>query len=186
MNSSIIIELDEQDQKQLSEIFQAARMEFEESDEGDILQACRRLLEDAQKAGAPQFVMSRLQRLEVLVHMVEDKDWQLPAEDVSRVIHALAYFANSEDLIPDDAPIVGYLDDAVMVDLVMRELVHEVQAYDSFCEFREAELERRREAGNEASVTRSDWLAEQRRKVSEERKSKSWLSWKRKKTSFLD
>ena len=186
MNSSIFIELDDQDQKQLREIFTAARMQMDDADEGDIMHACRRLLMDAQKAGAPQFVMSRLHRLEILVHMVEDKDWQLPQEDVSRVIHALAYFAHSEDLIPDDAPIVGYLDDAVMVDLVMRELQQEVQAYESFCEFRDSMLERQGGSGEEASVTRSDWLAEQRRKLSAERKTKSWLPWSRKSKSFLD
>ena len=63
--------------------------------------------------------------------MVEDEDWNLPPEDVTRVINALAYFANAKDLIPDDVPGLGFLDDAVMVDLVMRELAHEVKAYDS-------------------------------------------------------
>ncbi len=186
MDSNIVIELDEQDQKQLSEIFHAARMEISGIDQNDVMKACRTLLADAAQAGAPVFVMTRLGRLERLVKMVEDEDWQLPVEDIGRVINALAYFANTQDLIPDNVPGLGYLDDAVMVDLVMRELKHEVEAYDSFCEFRKAEGERRAAKGDQANVTRSDWLAEQRRKASETRDSKGWLPWKRKKKSFLD
>ncbi len=186
MDSNIVIELDEQDQKQLREIFQAARMDMEGLEEGDVLQACRRLLADAQRAGAPGFVMKRLARLEILVTMVEDEDWNLPPEDVTRVINALAYFANAKDLIPDDVPGLGFLDDAVMVDLVMRELAHEVKAYDSFREFREAEMQRRRAEGDDSHPTRADWLASQRQKMHAERESKSWLPWKRKSSSFLD
>ena len=97
-----------------------------------------------------------------------------------------AYFANTQDLIPDDVPGLGYLDDAIMVDLVTRELKHEIKAYESFCDFRATESQRRRAKGDESHVTRSDWLTEQRRLVSEERQGKSWLSWSRKKKSFLD
>jgi uncharacterized membrane protein YkvA (DUF1232 family) len=186
MDSKIVIELDEQDQKQLREIFQAARMGLESLEEGDVLEACRRLLADAQRAGAPGFVMRRLTRLEILVTMVEDEDWNLPPEDVTRVINALAYFANAKDLIPDDVPGLGFLDDAVMVDLVMRELAQEVKAYESFREFRETELQKRRAAGDKSHPTRADWLAVQREKLSAERESKSWLPWKRNKRSFLD
>jgi uncharacterized membrane protein YkvA (DUF1232 family) len=186
MESKIIIELDEQDQKQLTEIFHAARMEMNDIEQSDVVEACRRLLTDAERAGAPAFVMSRLTKLEMLVTMVEDQDWQLPTEDIGRVINALAYFANTQDLIPDNVPGLGYLDDAVMVDLVMRELKHEVAAYDSFCEFRKEESERREAKGDQTHVTRSDWLAQQRHKASEERGSKGWLPWNRKKKSFLD
>ena len=186
MDSNIVIELDEQDQKQLREIFHAARMEMKDIEEGTVLEACRRLLADAQRSGAPGFVMRRLAGLELLVTMVEDDDWNLPPEDVTRVINALAYFANAQDLIPDDVPGLGFLDDAVMVDLVMRELSQEVKAYDSFRAFREAEMEKRKTAGDDSHPTRTDWLASQREKMHAERESKSWLPWKRKKSSFLD
>lgn len=186
MESKIVIELDEQDQKQLREIFHAARMQLESPDEGDVLEACRRLLADAQRAGAPGFVIKRLTQLELLVTMVEDEDWKLPPEDVTRVINALAYFANAKDLIPDDVPGLGFLDDAVMVDLVMRELAQEVKAYESFREFREREMQKRQAAGDESHPTRADWLAEQREKKNAQRESKSWLPWKRKSRSFLD
>ena len=154
--------------------------------QGDILDACRELLQRAESAGAPNFALKRLRRLNDLVAMVEDEDWNLPAEDVTRVINALAYFANADDLIPDDVPGLGYLDDAVMVDLVLRELSQELKAYDDFRSFREAERARRAAAGDERPVSRMDWLELQRRKAQQVRKSKSWLPWKRKTASFLD
>ncbi len=184
----LVIEFDANDLKQLTEIFRAARAEMsDELRQGDIISACRELLVKAQRAGAPNFVMSRLSRLEELVAMVEDSDWQLPQEDVSRVINALAYFANAKDLIPDDVPGLGYLDDAVMVDLVVRELSSEMKAFGDFCNFRKAEAQKRAASGDQRPVTRLDWLTYQRQKVDVERKvTRSWLPWKRKSKSFLD
>jgi uncharacterized membrane protein YkvA (DUF1232 family) len=186
MNSNLVIELDAQDMKQLEEIFRAARMEQGDVSQGDIIAACRELLRKADQAGAPGFIARRLHRLDELVNMVEDRDWDLPVEDVKRVINALAYFANAEDLIPDSVPGLGFFDDAVMVDLVVRELRPELEAYENFCEFRENEMAERVAAGDERPVTRLDWLEEQRRQVQQARSSKSWLPWKRKPSSFLD
>lgn len=184
----IVIEFDEQDLKQLQDIFSAARTEMgDELRPGDIIAACRDLLVKARNAGAPNFVMTRLAQLEELVAMVEDRDWQLPKEDVTRVINALAYFANAKDLIPDDVPGLGYLDDAVMVELVTRELASEIKAFRYFCSFREAETQRRTAAGDTRPVTRLDWLDDQREKADRARReSRSWLPWKRKSSSFLD
>jgi uncharacterized membrane protein YkvA (DUF1232 family) len=186
-NDKLVIELESEDLRHLEQVFQQARMSLEERDAGDILKACKELLGKAEQAGAPGFVMKRLEGLKPLCDMVEDNDWSLPPEDVSRVINALAYFANPHDLIPDDVPGLGFLDDAVMVDLVRRELAHEITAYESFCEFRKEELVRRSARGDQSHPTRSDWLAEERKRLGEEREAKrGWLPWKRKTSSFLD
>jgi len=187
MDSNLVIEFDEHDLRQLKEVFHAARMNLGEVQQGDILKACRELLRRAESANAPKFALKRLRRLDDLVAMVEDEDWDLPPEDVTRVVNALAYFANADDLIPDDVPGLGYLDDAVMVDLVLRELSQELKAFDDFRGFREAEHAKRAASGDECPVTRLDWLQIQRKKAQEAaRQSKSWLPWKRKGSSFLD
>ena len=39
-------------------------------------------------------------------------------------------------MIPDRLPGIGYLDDAIMVELIADELKHEIKAYEDFCAFR--------------------------------------------------
>ena len=55
------------------------------------------------------------------------------------MLNVLAYFVDPDDLIPDRIPGLGYLDDAIMVELVLQELHHELDAYDKFCEFHAGE-----------------------------------------------
>jgi hypothetical protein len=58
------------------------------------------------------------------------------------VLQALAYFAEQTDLVPDQIPGLGLLDDAIMIELVAQELAPELEAYRAFCRFREDDLER--------------------------------------------
>ncbi len=142
----------------------------------DIVNATRELVEGARANHTPRSVMQMLEQLNTLVAMVTDTEWSLPAEDVSRVLTALAYLADPEDLIPDDVPGLGYLDDAIMVELACRNLRPEIHAYRDFCLFRNAEIERRRALGEEETpVSRLDWLGSRRRELQEQMRRKRGL-----------
>src|SRR3546814_2239383 len=67
---------------------------------------------------------------------MEDKDRQ-------RVMSALLYFVDPKDVIPDQVEVLGFLDDAIMIELCVRELRHELDAYDDFCEYRAHEETKR-------------------------------------------
>lgn len=41
--------------------------------------------------------------------------WALDEADRQRVLGALAYFADPNDIIPDNVAVLGFLDDAVMI-----------------------------------------------------------------------
>ena len=105
------------------------------SDESVVLKAAADLMAQVAAAEAPEFVQERISKLSLLVHMLKDQRWRLTGPDRARVLNVLAYFVDPDDLIPDRIPGLGYLDDAIMVELVLQELRHEIEAYKKFCEF---------------------------------------------------
>ena len=122
---------------------------------------------------APQYVLRRLDTIETLIAMSRDEEWQLPEDEAERVSYALAYFSESGDLIPDDTPGIGYLDDAIMIELVAQELRHEIDAYRDFCRFRDAETARRAAAARDEPVTRRDWLDAKRSELQQRMRRES-------------
>lgn len=128
----------------------------------DIVAAAEALLADIEESTAPGFIVSRLLNLKLMIRMLSDIEWRLPHQEAVRVLNALAYFAEPEDLIPDNIPGLGFLDDAIMIELVIRELKHEIEAYRDFCEYRERLL---KEQGHAAKISRENWLDERRKEL---------------------
>ena len=106
-------------------------------------------MKEAIAAKPPDFVVERIRKLEQLIEMLRDRDWRLEGADRARILDAIAYFVDPDDLIPDRIPGIGYLDDAIMVELVARELMHELEAYEDFCEYREKRSKASEPAGLE-------------------------------------
>lgn len=108
----------------------------------------------------PEFVRSRIATVENLIAMAADEGWALADEDRTRVISALTYFADPEDMIPDNVPVLGFLDDAIMIEVVARVLQPEIDAYADFCIFRKGEADRR--GADAGKIGREEWLEERR------------------------
>jgi uncharacterized membrane protein YkvA (DUF1232 family) len=106
-------------------------------DEGEILEGVAAMKKQALASNPPAFVKDRIEKLDPLVAMIKDEDWKLDGDDRKRVLDALAYFAEPHDLIPDHIPGIGYIDDAIMIDLVSAGLEPELEAYADFCAHRE-------------------------------------------------
>ena len=124
--------------------------------------AARKLLADARATDLPEFIEQRLAKLELIIEMIGDEEWNLNEEDRQRVVGALVYFCDPGGLIPDHVPGLGFLDDAIYVELIIRELKSEIDSYEDFCQFRKTEEARRTEAGEDPRVGREEWLAEKR------------------------
>ena len=159
MGLRITFELDDDDLKHFKLIMRQARKAAACMAPEDILAAAEEVLSDIDEAAAPGFVQERLGRLRTLIRMLSDLEWRLPHADAKRVLNALAYFAEPEDLIPDHIPGIGFLDDAIMIELVVRELRPEIDAYADFCQYRRQLQE---ESGERLAVTRKQWLDERR------------------------
>ncbi|MEL7537486.1 MAG: DUF1232 domain-containing protein [Pseudomonadota bacterium] len=169
----IRFDLSNSDLKHFRLIMQQAQHACENMSDEQIIAAARQTLAEVREGEVPDFIRSRIEQLEPLVNMVTDTDWGLPDADRQRVLHALSYFSDPDDLIPDDIPGVGYLDDAIMIELVVVELGEELATYRDFCEYRT-----NAEARNEA-FDRSDWLKARRQELQSRVRDKSSRKRKR-------
>jgi len=67
--------------------------------------------------------------------MLSDKQWNLSPEDRKQVLSAMRYFVKEDDLISDDIPVIGLLDDCIVIDIVAEQIKPEI---DSYIEFKKA------------------------------------------------
>ena len=162
MGLRISFELNDDDLKHFRLIMRQARNAAARIAPEDIVAACEDLLRTATvRERTPAFIVERLDKLRLMIEMLSDIEWRLPQEEATRVLNALAYFAEPEDLIPDDIPGLGFLDDAIMIELVMRELSHEIEAYQDFCEYRKQASQ----GDSAGAVSREQWLDDRRGKL---------------------
>ena len=138
MTFKLTIELSDRDLRHFRRELRRAREAVRIADDDEILAAAADLVETLSAADLPDFVGTRLKQLKVLHAMLTDADWPLTGDERSPVLAALAYVCDPEDIIPDDIPGIGLLDDAVMIELVFRELRHEIDAYEDFRAYRRA------------------------------------------------
>lgn len=165
MSLTITFNLSDQDLEYFATIANEAKTAVEKGDikEEDIISAVRELLDSFnERKSLSDFILSRIRNLQILVNMLGDSDWDMPKEQRNRVLGAMAYFTDTEDLIPDSAPGIGFLDDAIMVELITHEMEPELHSYQDFCQYRIAEQQRRKERQDKTEVTYEDWLADKR------------------------
>ena len=163
MSITLNFELTDRDLEHFQAAMDAAKKAADGKSDSEVNDCAAQLLVQAQKGELPDFIVQRLVRLDDLIAMVRDDAWAMEAADRARVLSALAYFCDPEDVIPDHVPVLGFLDDAIMIELSVRDLRHELEAYDEFCDFRQHQATRR---GLEADkVGRADWLDSRREEL---------------------
>ena len=132
-----------------------------EKDPQKIVDAARAMARRAREAKPPDYVLERITTIEDIVRMVEDTEWRLPASVRKRVCSALAYFAEPHDLIPDHTPVLGFLDDAIMIEIMAEGFLPEIQGYRSFCRYRDS-ISRRLSSATQGPLLQQRLVAKRR------------------------
>ena len=123
-----------------------------------IATAAQRALNRHADGSPPPFVQSRMASLMRLERMALDDAWRCSDECRRQVSVIKAYRNQEQDLIPDELPVVGLLDDAVLVDVAMQLLRSELGDYEDFCRFRKVAAEFAGIPQADTGLTRSHWV----------------------------
>lgn len=163
MPLEVTFTLSDEDLQRFQEIVDKGRIAVESDETArEIEIAARELLEATDHASLPGFIAERMQKLHVVVDMINDEEWGLSEQERRHVLSALAYLCDPHDVIPDHVPGLGFLDDAIYAEIVLRALRSEIALYEEFCAFREGEEARRKTAGDDTRVDREAWLQDKR------------------------
>ncbi len=162
MALAITIELGDADLQHFIDAMKKAQEDTKQLTPRQVAEAAGKLLKAGDQVKVPDFIAERLHRLAQMIEMVDDEGFALPDEDRQRVLACLTYFANPQDIIPDTVPVLGFLDDAIMIELCVRELRYEIEAYEDFVDFRNREAAARGVDPATLRTERVEW-AEARR-----------------------
>ncbi len=138
MSMKISFELSDRDLNFFRQALQQSRAAVRDAEESEIIEAISDVLAEIRNnEPLPDFVGKRLPELESLISMLTDEEWHLPQTDRERLLATFVYFADPEDILPDDIPVIGFLDDVIMIELIATEMRHVRAAYEDFCQFRD-------------------------------------------------
>ena len=161
MSLRVTFDLEAKDLDYFRAVFKRAKAAADKAGEAEIIAKARVVIKQVGNSEVPAFVEQRVDKLSSLIDMLNDEEWALASPERKNVLSALSYLAEPQDIIPDNVPVLGYLDDAIMIELVVKELHHEIEAFADFCRYREEEKARNRNP----NLSRQDYLELKRRQL---------------------
>ena len=97
MPLDITFTLSDQDLDHFQNIVDKAKSAMATTESAEQIEAAaRKLIADAKSGDLPEFIGDRLSKLEVVINMIADEEWQLSDEERKRVLGALVYFCDPE------------------------------------------------------------------------------------------
>jgi len=156
--------LDDSDAEYFRSLYRKAKTGAKTQSRDQIIADARAIVHDVQSAKkTPSFVKDAIAILADLVDLIQDEDYAAPQKVQTEVLAALAYFSDPEDLIPDNIPGLGFLDDAIMVKFIEDEFKHELWGYRKFRSRRDSSEQRPWASSARSRLT--DRLAADRKKI---------------------
>ena len=114
MPFDITITLSDEDLKKFQESIDKGKRAINDNESAQsIEEKSAELIQRAGENDLPQFVRDRVLKLQILLNMIRDAEWELSDAEINSIRGALYYFIDPDDLIPDHIPGIGFLDDAM-------------------------------------------------------------------------
>ena len=82
------------------------------------------------------YILDQVNSLEAMMSMVEDKVWKIKKDNMEKINATIKYFVDEDDIIPDNIPGIGYLDDCIIIDNTMDDVCDELAEFKDFCRTR--------------------------------------------------
>jgi uncharacterized membrane protein YkvA (DUF1232 family) len=137
MGVSISVELTDRDLRFFRDAVRKSRAAVRDADEQEIIEAIQSVVDVIRvECPLPDFIARRLPDLDSMIAMLKDAEWKLPKLDRERLVATFVYFGDPEDIVPDDIPGIGFIDDVILIELLIRDLRHVREAYADFCKYR--------------------------------------------------
>ena len=136
--------------------------------ERDQIASAARELVDARDGGpsadalAPPCIRQRMRRAGAIDLMLVDPEWEVAAKAGNAARVVVDYIRGTVNLIPNTMPVVGRLDDAVLVEIAWPRAADEVRDYLDFCRLRRVEAELRRATHLYFGFDRGQWTGARR------------------------
>lgn len=121
--------------------------------------AARRLARAVGEESQAHFIRIRMRRAAEARALLADPQWTCDDALRQRMADLVAYVDGKQRLVPDDVPVIGGLDAALLVDLAMQAMRAELDEYADFCRYRSGEAARLGVEAARLALTRDQWQA---------------------------
>lgn len=129
----------------------------------DAVASAARELADPQPQHTPACILQRMRRAAAIDRMLDDHGWEMLSRSQQIAASVVQYLRGDEHVIPNTLPVVGRLDDAILVEASWPDVAQEVRDYLHFCRLRRLEAVLRGEPAPyirpRFAFTREDWKA---------------------------
>ncbi|MGA9335306.1 MAG: hypothetical protein WBV39_13595 [Rudaea sp.] len=122
--------------------------------------SARRVLRAAVKGQESAFIKVRMRRAGEIRAAFQDPKWTMSADLIDDVRDLIDYLDDAQGLIPASVPVVGMLDEAILVDVAMDRLRPELDDYAKFCRYCVAEASRLDLSISAVDIDRERWEIE--------------------------
>jgi len=160
------LELREEKLRRFNEVVQRVAPDRPAFKAEQIAGAARRVLRAAMKGQESTFIKVRMRRAGEIRAALDDAQWKVAAKIEPAMREIVAYLdEGASALIENDVPVVGLLDDAILVDAAMDTLREELDDYADFCRYRIGEAARLGISPNQVQVRRECWFHERQQEL---------------------